>query len=190
MPQGRYIVVTGPSASGKTAVVSRILEQETSWARLVTTTTREPRPGEVDGRDYHFVTPETFRRLREQGDFLEWAENYGNFYGSSRTVLDEMRGRHPAVFGILDVKGALIIKELLPEAVTLFLKSTEDELRRRIAERPGTGPEELERRLAVMCHELGLCDRFDHAVVNADGRLDDTADSVISIVRSRIGAAW
>lgn len=187
MPRGAVIVVTGPSASGKTTVAERLMAEMPNVARMITTTTRTPRPGEFDGRDYHFTTTELFDDQRVAGDFIEWAENYGNFYGSSRAVLEGLRDKYDAVIAVLDLKGALAYREVVPGCVTVFIApSSVDELSGRFAKRPGSTPESTARRLADAESELAKAPLFDFTVVNADGGLDQAVLELKSIVQSAI----
>jgi guanylate kinase len=184
MPTGTYVIFTGPSAAGKTTVVDELLRRFPSAIRLVTMTTRDPRPGETPGRDYHFLSRPDFERRREQGEFLEWDEHYGDLYGSSRIELDKLLVRHPVVFGIVDVNGAESSKRLKPDAVTVFI-DVEDigQLRQRLLERKGMTPEKLEKRLAAASRERGRAGQFDKVIINRDGRLEETVARCEDLVR-------
>ncbi len=190
MSRGKFIIVTGPSAAGKTTVVEALLKRLPSAARLVTTTTRAPRPGEIDGRDYHFLSREDFEHRRDAGEFLEWADNYGKFYGSSGVELDKLLAAHPLVFGILDVKGAATVKQARPDSLTVFLDvGSLDEISQRLSSRPGTSPEDLAKRLATARRERSLAGTFDRVVVNRDGRLEDTLKALEALARPLLLAA-
>jgi len=188
MSRGKFIVVTGPSAAGKTTIVEKLLEQRLpSAVKLITTTTRTPRPGEVDGRDYHFLSREEFERRRDAGEFLEWAENYGRFYGSSGVELDKLLARHPLVLAILDVKGAAAVKSARPETLTVFVDvGSFDEVRRRLEARPGITPEDLAARLKTAHRERQLAATFDRVVINRDGRLAATLKRLEDLLRPYI----
>ncbi len=190
MSRGKFIIVTGPSAAGKTTVVEALLKRLPSSARLVTTTTRAPRPGEIDGRDYHFLSRDDFERRRDAGEFLEWAENYGRLYGSSGVELDKLLAVHPLVFGVLDVQGAAAVKQARPDALTVFLDvGSLDEIDRRLGSRPGTTPEDLAKRLATARRERSLAGTFDRVVVNHDGRLEETLRTLEGLARPLLLAA-
>lgn len=172
MKRGICVAITGPTASGKTTAVERLLELIPGSARLVTTTTRQPRPKERDGVDYHFLTREEFLARAEKGEFLEFEENYGNLYGSSRVVLDEMCSRHCAVFTVLDVRGARTFKAVMPETVTVYLRSPLAQIRGRLERRPNTKVAELERRLDEIRREDEMADSFDHIILSLDGEME------------------
>jgi len=184
MSRGVFVIVTGPSAAGKTTVVEALLKRLPASAKLITTTTRVPRPGEVDGVDYHFLGRDEFERRRESGEFLEWAENYGRLYGSSGVELDKLLASHPLVFAILDVQGAAAVKLSRPESLTVFLDVGRfDEIRKRLEARPGITPEDLARRLETARREVRLATTFDRIVVNRDGQLADTLQKLEDLVR-------
>lgn len=181
MNRGKFFVVTGASGAGKTTVVETLLKEMPGAARLVTTTTRAPRPGEADGREYHFLTREGFIASRERGEFLEWAETYGNLYGSSRVEVEKLRDRYAAVFAVVDLVGARAIKAAYPDCQTVFITPGPiADLRRRLAARPGTTPADLEKRVSAAAAETAQAGEFDRQVANLDGQL---ADAVAALRR-------
>ncbi len=182
MSKGLCFVVTGPSGSGKTTVVTAILGRMPSAARLVTTTTRAPREGEVDGVDYHFIAREEFIARRERGEFLEWAETYGHFYGSSRIDLDRSREAHAVTFAIVDVKGAAAYRALVPDAVVVMLTAPVEQLKRRLLGRKQVSDDELARRMAEAEREMARASECHHTVECRDGELDRAAFLIISLV--------
>jgi len=160
------MVISAPSGGGKTVVRSGLLKLNKKFAFSVTCTTRPRRPGEVDGKDYFFVTVEQFGRLRRDGKLLEWAKVHGNFYGtpvkSVMAVLE--KGRIPVM--TIDVKGARSVKKLFPAAVTVFLlppdlKTLVQRLRGR-----GEAPENVAVRLRTARSELKVASTFDYLVIN------------------------
>ncbi len=183
MAQGDFFIISGASGSGKTTIVTRLVAERRSATRFITMTTRPPRPGEVDGVDYHFVTRTTFEGCIARGEMLEWAEVYGNLYGSSRTHLVELRATHDVVFSIVDVQGAKTLSGLIPDAVSVFLTAPFDQIERRLTERPASSPAELEKRLAAAARENELAETFDHVVSSADGEIESTLAKVRSIVQ-------
>ncbi|OGG47419.1 hypothetical protein A3D66_01500 [Candidatus Kaiserbacteria bacterium RIFCSPHIGHO2_02_FULL_50_9] len=182
--QGRFIVVTGPSAAGKSALVAELLRRIPHSARLVTLTTRLPRPGEKDGFDYYFVSRAQFEERLRQNELFEQAEVYGNLYGSSKRVLVDFLKRYPFVFAVIDVKGARILKEKLPESTVIFLRpgSLQDIERRLKEERMGVPEEEMARRLQTAAGEMALAETFDIVVENVDGRFDETVSGVLKLL--------
>jgi len=181
---GKFVVVTGPSASGKTSIVDALLKQVPNSTRLVTCTTRKKRPHEQEGDHYHFLSREEFEKRAQEGEFFEQAEVYGNLYGSSKKVLDEELAKDAYVFGVIDVQGAQTIKKRLPDTFVLFMKpaNVEDVFRRLKEERKETHPEELAKRIEITKHELELASTFDAVVENVDGKFDETLAKVRAIL--------
>lgn len=173
------MVISAPSGGGKTVVRSGLLKLDKKFAFSVTCTTRPRRPGEVDGKDYYFVTPERFQRLRKEGALLEWARVHGNYYGTPvKSVMAVLaKGRIPVM--TIDVKGARSVKRLFPEAVTVFLlppdlKTLVQRLRGR-----GEAPENVAVRLNTARAELKVASTFDYLVIN--DRLPETVREVAAI---------
>ncbi len=169
---GKLIIVSGPSGAGKTTVLRRLFE--TCAAPLVASvsaTTRAPREGEVDGVDYHFLSPEEFARRRSAGDFLECCEVYsqGDWYGTLRSEVAPSLAAGKWVILEIDVKGTLAVLEHYPQAVTIFLApASPEDLERRLKGRGTESPAALARRLEVARRELTFADRYHYRVVNED----------------------
>ena len=182
--RGLCFVITGPSGSGKTTVIEKLVAQLPSAARLVTTTTRAPREveGEQDGVHYHFLSREEFIARRERGEFLEWAETYGNFYGSSKVELEKLRASHAVVFAIVDTVGAAAIRELVPDAVLVMLTAPIEQLKERLLRRKQVPDAELEKRMLQAEAEMTFADQCDHTVECINGQLDRAAFLVTSLV--------
>ena len=177
------LVITGPSAVGKTSIIKQLLEKIPNSARLITTTTREPRPEEINGRDYFFVSRENFLDAHRQGEFLEYEENYGNFYGSSKTALVALLQNNQVVFiGGIDTRGVRSIKKALPEAVTIFLlPGSLEELRQRIIKRrPET--KDSEARLSAAQVKINQAGQFDYQIRNADGQMEEAVNQIIALI--------
>lgn len=182
--KGKFVMIVGPSAAGKTELVRALLEQLPDSARLITTTTRQRRPGETD--EYFFVSREEFEQGIKENDFLEYSEVYGNLYGPSRKVLNSFLEKYKYVFGIIDVQGARTLRESVPGALTIFIHpgSLED-LRGRMRQvREGTPEDELQKRLDIAAHEIALAPSFDHIVENKEGFLDEAVKEVMRIVQN------
>ncbi|RUM88612.1 MAG: guanylate kinase, partial [Thermovibrio sp.] len=153
--KGLLIVISAPSGTGKTTLVHMLLKEFPDLEFSVSYTTRPPRPGEVDGRDYHFVDRKTFERMIEEGDFLEWAEVYGNLYGTSRTQVLKALNEGKDVILDIDTQGALQVKKNFPEAVLIFiLPPSLKELERRLRNRGTDDEETIERRLKTAREEI------------------------------------
>jgi guanylate kinase len=160
------LVVTGPSGVGKGTLIRRLLERRPDYRLSVSATTRTPRPGEVDGRDYHFLTEQEFERRLAAGDFLEHALYAGNYYGTLKEEVDRAPGN---LVLEIEVEGARQVKQRLPEATQVFIAPPSDEtLRQRLEGRMTDTPEAIERRLARAKEELAARAEFKRVIVNDD----------------------
>ena len=164
---GDLFVVVAPSGAGKTSLVTRLLESETGIRLSVSHTTRAPRAGEQAGRDYHFVDRATFERMIAAGDFLEHADVYGNYYGTSRRWIEqELAGEHDVLLEI-DWQGARQVRKLFPRMVGIFvLPPSLAELRRRLTDRGKDSPAVIERRMASAREEISHVLEFEYIIVN------------------------
>ena len=168
MAEGKMLLISGPSGTGKSTICKRLLE-DPRVVFSVSATTRPPRPGEVDGRDYHFLDKREFRRRIEAGDFIEYAEVHGNMYGTLRTPMDEAIEAGKIYLVEIDVQGALQLKALDVEGVYVFIAPPDfDVLRDRLVGRGTESPEVLERRLQKAEDEFRDRAKYDHIVVNDD----------------------
>jgi guanylate kinase len=167
-PPGKMVVISGPSGSGKTTICKR-LREDPRVHFSISATTRAPRPGEMDGRDYHFITRERFRDLIAQGAFIEHADVYGNMYGTLRAPMEEALARGDVFLLEIDVQGALQLMSLGVPGVYVFIAPPDfNELRRRLENRRTESPEALERRLQKAEDEWRERNRYDRIVVNDD----------------------
>ena len=164
---GDLFVVVAPSGAGKTSLVNRLLEAERGIRLSVSHTTRAPREGEVDGREYHFVARAAFEAMIAAGDFLEHANVYGNYYGTSRRwIEDQLAGEHDVLLEI-DWQGARQVRKLFPRMVGIFiLPPSLAELRRRLTDRGKDSPEVIERRMASAREEISHVLEFEYIIVN------------------------
>lgn len=179
------VVISGPSGVGKDAVLARMKELKRPYHFVVTATTRPKRPREVEGVDYHFVSTAEFQQMLEREEFMEWANVYGNLYGVPKEQVRQALASGRDVLVKPDVQGAATIKQLVPEAVFIFLAppSLED-LARRLRQRKTESPAQLELRLRTARREMACLFMFDYLVLNKDGQLDDTVAHIEAIIRA------
>jgi len=164
----RLVVVSGPSGVGKTTICDLLLKRP-DFERVITATTRAPRPGERPGVDYFFLSPEEFRAWEEQGRFLESAEVFGRRYGSLKDQAEEILARGSHVLLNIDVQGAAQVRRCgLPCLLVFLAPPSMEELKRRLAGRGTDPPERIARRLAAAGRELERSGEFDLVVVNDD----------------------
>jgi guanylate kinase len=162
-------------------VVRALLEAGASLTFSVSCTTRLPRPGEVEGVHYRFVSEEAFERMIEAGEFLEWAEIFGHRYGTPLAGVTQARETGADVLLELDVQGARSVRERIPDAVLVFLRPpSEDELARRLRARGTEEGPDLDRRLAQARREMAEASWFDHVVLN--DRIEDATREVLGII--------
>ncbi len=179
------IVVSGPSGVGKDAALKRMRELNYPFHFLVTNTTRPKRAEEVQGLDYHFISPEQFAEMERQGEFLERAVVYGYDYGNSRREVREALARGQDVIMRIDVQGAATIKKLVPDAIFIFmLPPSIEKLEARLRKRRTEPEEYLRIRLHAARLEMAEVDKFDYAIVNEDDALDETAELIYAIIRA------
>ncbi|HSN63318.1 MAG TPA: guanylate kinase [Azonexus sp.] len=180
---GKLYVVAAPSGAGKTTLVRLLLESEPGVHLSISYTTRGPRPGEADGREYHFVDVATFRAMMARGDFLEWAEVHGNFYGTSKVwIADHLAAGHDVLLEI-DWQGAQQVRAVFPQAIGVFiLPPSMEELTRRLTGRGTDSTEVVERRLAAAQAEMRHVGEFDYVIIN-DG-LEQALDDLRAVVRA------
>ncbi len=179
------VVLTGPSGAGKDVTLNRMRELGVPFHYVVTVTTRPQRPGEVDGKDYYFISAEEHKRMLDNNELLEHAEVYGHYYGiPRRQVVDALR-RGQDVIMKPDVQGACTLREIEPEAVFIFLAPPSmEEQARRLYYRKTEDPQELARRLAVARQEMHEISDFDYFVVNQQNRLDETVEEIEAIIQA------
>ena len=166
---GTLFVVSAPSGAGKTSLCHELVTLLPDLRYSVSCTTRKPRPGEVESRDYHFVDEATFRGMIKEGAFLEWAEVYGNLYGTPRTPIREWIAQGTDVLLDIDTQGALQIRRYEPEAVSIYiLPPSLEALRRRLEDRKGDSPDEIAGRLKRAKDEVKHYHDYMHVIINDD----------------------
>lgn len=181
MSRGLLIVVSGASGTGKGTVCKKILADMPEITYSISATTRKPRAGEVDGREYYFLTRDEFQTWIGEEKFLEYAEVYGNFYGTPLNKIEERLNHGEDIILEIDVQGALNVKRKCPEGVYIFLLPPSlEELKRRIEGRGTETPESLTRRLNAAVAEIKIGLQYDYAVVNDS--VDNAAAQIKAIL--------
>jgi guanylate kinase len=182
----KVFVITGPSGVGKGTLIARLLERVPNLELSVSATTRPPREGEIDGRDYHFLTPEEFDRRVQAEDFLEFATYSGHRYGTLRSEVRRRLDVGRSVVLEIEVQGASQVRAAMRESVQVFIAPPRPEVRLERLRGRGTDSEEaIAARLKVAEQELAAQGDFDHLVVNDN--LDRAADELEGIVRTELG---
>ena len=165
---GNLFCVAAPSGTGKSSLVKALLELDSHLAVSVSHTTRTPRGQEQDGREYHFITEQSFRDMVDHGDFFEWAQVHGNLYGTSRKAIENRLQKGEDVVLEIDWQGALQIKQLFAHAVLIFiLPPSFDELRQRLQRRGEDHPEVIATRMENARLEVAQARHFDFVIINA-----------------------
>jgi len=184
-PQPLLIVISGPAGVGKDAVVRRLKERGYPFHFVVTATDRPPRPGEVHGVHYFFVSTAEFERMIAEDELLEHAWVYGQHKGIPKQQVREALTSGKDVVMRLDVQGAAAVRRMAPEAVLIFLVAgSDEELEQRLRKRKGDSPEQIRERLATARAEMARLPEFDYVVVNREGELERAVDDILAIIRA------
>lgn len=182
MNKGILIVVSAPSGCGKGTILAEVMKDE-KFYYSVSATTRSPRPGEIDGVNYHFLGREQFEELIKTGGMLEYAEYCGNYYGTPRDKVLEKINEGKNVILEIEVQGAMQIREKCPEAVFVFIAPPSvAELRNRLEKRGTETPEVINQRVSEAAQEISFAYRYDYVVVN--NILEDAVNDFISVIRA------
>ncbi|MBS1159519.1 MAG: guanylate kinase [Proteobacteria bacterium] len=180
---GNLYVVAAPSGAGKTTLVHMLLDAEPAVQLSISFTTRPPRPGEVDGREYHFVDAAAFREMIERQEFLEWAEVHGNFYGTSKKWIADQLAVDADVLLEIDWQGAQQVRKQFPGAIGVFiLPPSMAELERRLTGRGTDAADVIARRLAAAQAEMRHVGEFDYVIIN--NQLEEALLDLRAIVRA------
>lgn len=179
--KGNLIIISAPSGTGKTTILKKVMPHLQGLAFSVSHTTRAPRSGEENGKDYHFVSKDAFRTLRDQGGFLEWAEVHGNFYGTSKKEVADQLGQGLDVFLDIDIQGARQVRKAAPDAISIFISPPSwQEQKKRLIGRGTDSAETIELRLANAKEEMADVGLYDYVVMNDD--LDTAARMLEAII--------
>jgi len=181
---GRLFIVSGPSGAGKSSLCSALLQQCPALKLCISCTTRAPRPGEMEGREYHFLSLDDFSQQREQGAFLEWAHVHGNMYGTRQQDVETILAVGADVLLEIDWQGAQQVADKLPSAIRVFISPPSlDELRRRLVSRGQDKNDVVERRVASAQAEMEHAGEAHHQIINDD--FDDTLNVLLKILTTR-----
>lgn len=184
-PQPLFIVISGLSGVGKDAVIEALLKRGMPLHKVVTATTRKPRMNEHDGVDYHFLTQERFQEMIRNNELIEWALVYDDYKGVPRKQVQDAMASGLDVIMRVDVQGARKFRELIPEALLLFISpANEQEWREMLLGRKTDTPEQIERRINSAPAELETLPIFDYIVTNRKCCLDATVDAIVGIIQS------
>lgn len=185
--RGNVFVLSAPSGTGKSTLARRLVRELPNLAFSVSTTTRAPRPGEAEGKDYHFVDATTFDRMAMEGGFLEWVQVYANRYGTARAQVEAKLEAGMDLLLDIETVGAMRVKAAMPEAIMIFLlPPSADELARRLRGRGDTDEAQVQLRMGHAQHELEQFPHYDHLVVNGDLEVAyRNLESILLAARSR-----
>ena len=183
MRKGLLILISGPSGTGKGTVCDLLRQKHPEISYSISATTRQPRPGEQEGVNYYFYTKEKFREMIDQGQLLEWAEVYGNFYGTPKQkVLDRLEAGEDILLEI-DTQGALNVMKVMPEGLFIFLLPPSlEELAARLKGRGTETEESLHRRLGAAVDEIKLATKYRYVVVN--DKVEDAEETIANIIEA------
>ncbi len=181
MEKGRLIVISGPSGAGKGTIVKAVTKRNKELALSVSCTTRDQRPGEIEGKTYYFLSQEAFAEIKAKDGFLEDACVYGNCYGTPKELVMEKINQGIDVILEIDIQGAMTVKRNYPDGVFIFiLPPSMTELRKRITSRGRDSLKAIEERLSAALEEVAYIDKYDYCVIN--GTVEEAASRVQSII--------
>ena len=182
--KGLLFVISGPAGTGKGTVVQHLLETG-EFFYSVSATTRAPRPGELHGKNYYFISKEEIEQKIAAGEMLEYAEYVGNYYGTPKSAVEEALNAGKNVILEIETKGALQIREIMPEAVLVFILAPDiTTLEARLIGRGTESAEVVAKRMAEARREVTLLDKYDYVVVNEDGKSEEAALDIIVISKT------
>lgn len=181
--QGNLFIITGPSGVGKDTLISRLMSADNHLHYSVSATTRQARPGEIDGKSYYFLSKEQFENKIKQGEFLEYAEYVGNYYGTLESPVNEKLQQGFDVLLIIELQGALQVHEKRPDAIMLFIAPPSfEELERRLVTRGTESKEKIQQRLETAKIEISYSNKFNHIIVNDN--IERAVEELHNIIQS------
>lgn len=180
---GRLIVISAPSGAGKTTICHKLIERLNRAVYSISVTSRPPRTGEVHMKDYFFEDEETFMEMVEDGKLIEWAKVYGHYYGTSREFVKKNLNEGNIIVLDIDVKGALQIKEMFPDSISIFIMPPSmDELKKRLTNRNQDTEKEINKRLQNAKDEMKSAPKYDYTVVN--NNIDNAVSKIMEVIQS------
>jgi guanylate kinase len=183
LKKGLLFVLSGPSGVGKDTLLKELLKTDLKITKCVTYTTRPPRPGEVDGVDYKFVSLAEFEELKKNNAFLEWAEVGGNLYATPKDFVEKKLQEGEDVILKIDVQGAMRVKELFPEAILIFIAPPSLEVLGERMRKRGSPEEEIKRRLQIASREMEMSKNYQFVLVNND--LEETLQKLYELIKRK-----
>ncbi len=182
--EGKIIVIFGTSGSGQDAVIEGLMGQKINAVRVITTVTREKRPGEKQGKPYYFITKEKFEKMIKADEFIEWDEHYGAYYGLPYSELDRVMRTGKMVLLKTEMRGALTIKKKIPSVITIFIKPPSLKAALGRLQKRKESPEVIKKRTTEIKNYLkaGKDEKFDFVIINKEGKLDETIERVKKII--------
>lgn len=186
--KGQLFVVSGPSGAGKGTILKEVYKRRKDLYFSISATTRSPRVNETEGKSYYFLNEEEFKRRIDADDFLEWAEVYGNYYGTLKGPVVHQLERGLNVILEIDIQGALQIKDMYDDAIFIFvLPPSLEVLRRRIVERGSESDETLNRRMQNALEEISYIEKYDYFIINGElERSVNTMDSILNAENAKV----
>ncbi|SFL88646.1 guanylate kinase [Nitrosomonas communis] len=176
-------IISAPSGAGKTSLIKALLKTRMGLSLSISHTTRQPRPNEINGQDYFFIDRDIFNQMLERGEFLESAEVYGNLYGTSYPWVKDTMASGQDVLMEIDCQGAQQVRQIFPEAVSIFiLPPSLESLKARLQQRGQDDPGTIARRLKAVREEVSQVNKFDYAVINNE--LDEALKDICCIIRA------
>ncbi len=182
---GNLIVIVGPSGVGKGTVLKKVFQDLDNLVFSVSATTRPKRAGEIEGINYFFKSKQEFKQMIEKGELIEWAEFVGNFYGTPKKYIEDQVKANKDIILEIEVEGAKQIKQILPNALFIFLAPPSIEvLYKRLKERSTESEEKILARVEKSKQELQEINQFENLVINEEGKIEETAQSIIQIIQA------
>ena len=187
---GLFVIISSPTGGGKDTVISELLKIIPNCTRLITTTSRAPRPTDTDGVSYHFISRQEFEDRIKQGYFLEYNNFADNYYGTPKAHLTDLLSTYNCVLSNLDVHGKKSMDKLGVPHVSIFLMPDNLEvLAKRARDRGGITEEMIAKRIAIAKEEIAQVPQYDYAVTNVDGKLQETVQTVADIIRQNLASS-